>query len=123
MTRHVLVVDDDDSIREVAEMTLQLMGGWQVSTARSGSEALELARHLELDAILMDVMMPELDGPGTVQRMQADPDTPDVPVIMMTAKDVSLDQRRELGLAGVIPKPFDPLTLIDEMSTILGWTS
>ena len=122
MTRHILVVDDDDSIREVASMTLQLLAGWQVTTAGSGSEALELLRELRPDAVLMDVMMPGLDGPSTVLRLRADPATADLPVIMLTAKDISADLRRELGLSGLLAKPFDPLTLSDEISSILGWT-
>lgn len=122
MTRHVLVVDDDDSIREVAKMTLQLLAGWQVTTAGSGSEALELLREWRPDAVLMDVMMPGLDGPSTVLSLRADPATADLPVIMLTAKDISADRRRELGLSGVLAKPFDPLTLSDEISKILGWT-
>lgn len=121
MSRHVLVVDDDDSIREVAQMTLQLLAGWQVSTAASGTETIELLRELRPDVILMDVMMPGLDGPSTVLRLRADPTTADIPVIMLTAKDITTDQRRELGLSGVISKPFDPLTLGEEMATILGW--
>ena len=117
-----MVVDDDDSIREVAEMTLQLLAGWQVTTAGAGSEALELLRELRPDAVLMDVMMPGLDGPSTVLSLRADPATADLPVIMLTAKDISADRRRELGLSGVLSKPFDPLTLPDEISRILGWT-
>ncbi|MBA8793428.1 CheY-like chemotaxis protein [Friedmanniella endophytica] len=121
--RHVLVVDDDDSIREVARMTLELVGGWQVSVASSGAEAWQKVRELRPDAMLLDVMMPGMDGPTTLQRMREDPDTPDVPVIMMTAKDVPMEQRRELGLAGLIAKPFDPLTLSDQVSEILGWSA
>lgn len=122
MSRHILVVDDDDAIREVAELTLQVTADWQVSTASSGAEAIELAPELAPDVILMDVMMPGMDGPTAVLELRADPATTEIPVIMMTAKDLDPERRQALGLAGVIRKPFDPMALADEVSRILGWT-
>ena len=123
MSRHVLVVDDDDSIREVAKMALELVGGWRVSTASSGEEAKRLVAELEPDAVLLDFMMPGLDGITALAQMQEDPQIPSVPVIMMTARDVTDQHRAGVELAGIIPKPFDPLTLADQVSELLGWTS
>ncbi len=122
-SRRVLVVDDDDAIREVAEVTLQIVGGWDVSTASSGQEAMLKAREHHPDVILLDVMMPGMDGPTTLGRMQHDPVTRQIPVILLTAKVQSGDRQRwdGLPLAGVIAKPFDPMTLPAEIATLLGW--
>ena len=122
MTRRILVVDDDELLREVAQAALELVGGWQVSTAHSGSQAEQQARTDRPDAILLDVMMPGLDGPTTVNALRADPATRDIPIIFLTAKMPSdLAEWRPLCLAGVISKPFDPMTLAAEMDAILGW--
>ena len=123
MTRRVLVVDDDPLLREVAQAALQLVGGWQVSTAQSGPQAQLQALAEHPDAILLDVMMPGVDGPSTVAALRADPATRDIPVIFLTAKMPSedLEEWRSLGLAGVIPKPFDPMTLASDMAALLGW--
>ena len=123
MTRRVLVVDDDPLLREVAQAALQLVGGWQVSTAQSGPQAQLQALAEHPDAILLDVMMPGVDGPSTVAALRADPATQDIPVIFLTAKMPSedLEEWRSLRLAGVIPKPFDPMTLAGDMAALLGW--
>ena len=123
-TRRVLVVDDDDSIREVAEVALGLVGGWEVATANCGSEGLERARSEAPDAILLDVMMPGMDGPTTLSHLKADPTTAQTPVVFLTAK-VRAGERRELDgleVAGIIAKPFDPMTLSAEVSELLGWS-
>ncbi|MCA1689554.1 MAG: response regulator [Actinobacteria bacterium] len=121
--RRILVVDDDDSIREVAQMSLELVGGHEVLTAASGADGLSCARTEQPDAILLDVMMPDLDGPATFERLQADPATREIPVILLTAKLQPADRARfaELGVRAVVAKPFDPMTLADEVAGILGW--
>ena len=122
-TRRVLVVDDDEMLREVAKVSLEMVGGWEVLTAESGAEARRLALLERPDALLLDVMMPGMDGPSTVLALQADPLTRDIPVIFLTAK-VSADgnsQWDHLGLSGVIAKPFDPMILPAEVARLLGW--
>jgi CheY-like chemotaxis protein len=124
MTRRVLVVDDDELLREVAQTALELVGGWQVLTAQSGPQAYRQALAEHPDAILLDVMMPGVDGPSTVAALRADPATRDIPIIFLTAKMPSEDlveEWRPLRLAGVIPKPFDPMTLAADMASLLGW--
>jgi CheY-like chemotaxis protein len=123
MTRRVLVVDDDPLLREVAQSALELVGGWQVLTASSSAAAQEQARQEQPDAILLDVMMPGVDGPATVAALRADPVTRDIPIIFLTAKMAS-DRHAEWGslqLAGVLRKPFDPMTLAADMALLLGW--
>lgn len=117
------MVDDDELLREVAKASLELVGGWRVSTAASGAEARRRATTEQPDAILLDVMMPGLDGPTTLAGLRADASTRGIPVIFLTAKVASEDlpDWRRLGLAGVIPKPFDPMTLAADIADLLGW--
>lgn len=122
-TRRILLVDDDESIREVAQASLELVGGFEVATVGSGQEGLEASRLNPPDAILLDVMMPGLDGPTTFARLQEQPETRHVPVVLLTAKAQESDRNRfaELGVAAVITKPFDPLKLPAQISQILDW--
>ncbi len=122
-TRTVLVIDDEDDIREVAQLCLEAVGGWQVVTAASGQEGLLKAAAVSPDAILLDVMMPNLDGPTTFAHLQADPATRDIPVILLTAKVQASEQRKfaALGVKAVLAKPFDPLTLAAQVAEVLEW--
>ena len=121
--KQILVVDDEDDIREVAQVSLEMLGNWAIVTARSGQEGLTRAAAEQPDAILLDVMMPDMDGPTTFQHLQTMPAICHIPVILMTAKVQASDQRRfaNLGVKGVIAKPFDPLTLAAQVATTLGW--
>lgn len=122
-TKQILVIDDEDDIREVAQVSLEMVGNWEVLTARSGQEGLTKAEAEQPDAILLDVMMPDMDGPTTFQQLQKTPTICHIPVILMTAKVQASDRRRfaGLGVKGVIAKPFDPITLADQVATTLGW--
>ena len=122
--RRILIIDDEDDIREVAALSLESVAGWQVSTASSGAEGMRLAAAEVPDAILMDVMMPAMDGPTTFREMQKLPELAKIPVILLTAKVQGVDQRRfaGLGVTAVLFKPFDPLTLAEQMSEALGWS-
>ena len=123
MTRHVLVVDDDPAIREVARMSLSAVGGWQVSDADGGLLGAEAARLDPPDAVLLDVMMPGTDGPATFALLRAQSASAHVPVVFFTAKPVAAERSRleALGARGVIAKPFDPLALPGQMAALLGW--
>src|SRR5436305_10757207 len=118
-----LVIDDEDDIREIAEATLELTEDWEVLTAESGACGINTARSARPDAILLDVMMPDMDGPATFAALQRDPATSDIPVIFLTAKVQAADRRRfkELGVRGVIAKPFDPLALGRQVCEIAEW--
>ncbi len=121
--RRILVIDDEDDIREVAALSLEATAGWEILTARSGAEGITIAAAQQPDAILMDVMMPGVDGPTTFRTMQADSRVRDIPVLLLTAKVQGVDQRRfaGLGVAAILFKPFDPLTLASQISDALGW--
>jgi CheY-like chemotaxis protein len=121
----VLVVDDNDDIRELAELCLVTVDGWDVLTAGSGAAAIESAREHQPDAVLLDMMMPDMDGLTTFQHLQADESTCDIPVILFTAKLQERDRQVWQGTAirGTIAKPFDPLTLGDQVSRALEWST
>lgn len=122
-TRRILIIDDEDDIREVAQVSLEMVGGWDVTTASSGRAGLEKAEAEQPDAILLDVMMPDMDGPTTFQRLQANPATRPIPVILLTAKVQSSDRQRfaEIGVVAVLAKPFDPMKLPGQIASALGW--
>ena len=116
----MLVVDDDDDVREVTAFALELIGGYEVLAADGGAAALELARLHRPDLVLLDVMMPGMDGPATFRALRADPATAPIPVVLLTAKvQIGLHRDEHDGLAGVISKPFDPRALVDEIERIL----
>ncbi len=121
--RRILIIDDEDDIREVAALSLEATAGWQILAARSGAEGIAIASAQHPDAILLDVMMPGVDGPSTFRLMQAIPAIAHIPVLLLTAKVQGIDQRRfaGLGVAAVLFKPFDPLTLAQQISEVLGW--
>ena len=119
----VLIIDDEDDIREVAALSLESVAGWEVVVADSGMQGLARAIEHQPDAILLDVMMPGMDGPSTFLELRRNPATARIPVLLLTAKVQSTDQRRfaDLGVEGVLFKPFDPLTLHSKIADTLGW--
>jgi CheY-like chemotaxis protein len=123
MAYKILIVDDEDDIREVAALSLESVAGWEVQTASSGAQGLARAIEFQPDAILLDVMMPGMDGPATFQELSKNPATARIPVLLLTAKVQSSDQRRfaGLGVKAVLLKPFDPLTLSTQIAGVLGW--
>ena len=122
-SRRVLLIEDEDNVREVAQMSLELMANWDVSTAASGEEGLGRAREQQPELILLDVMMPGMDGPTTFQALRDDPNTAEIPIIFLTAKAQAADRLRllELGALGVNTKPFDPGTLHVEIARLAEW--
>lgn len=123
MPKRILLIDDEDGARRIIQFSLEAAAGWEVLTAASGIEGLSLAQAEQLDAILLDVMMPDLDGPATFQRLQENPVTRSIPVIMLTAKASPTEHRPllELGIAGIITKPFKIPALIAQVRAVLNW--
>lgn len=118
----VLLIDDEADIRSVGRLSLEKVGGWEVVDAGSGEEGIELARREQPDAILLDAMMPGIDGPATIERLKAIEETSGIPVLFVTAKLQPADRERylELGAKGVLAKPFDPMSLPGEVAAALG---
>jgi CheY-like chemotaxis protein len=119
----ILAIDDEQAIQMVIEACLVDLGGWQVVTASSGMEGLELAAQGNIDGILLDVSMPGIDGIETLQRLKSDPRTAQIPVVLLTAK-VQAEDREKFGhlpIVATLPKPFDPLTLVENLTAAFGW--
>ena len=117
----VLIVDDEPDIRTIGILSLTKLAGWTVLESSNGVEALALAREELPDVILLDVMMPGMDGPTTLQQLLADERTAKIPVIFCTAKVLrdEIDAYLRLGAAGVVSKPFDPISLPKEIKMVV----
>ena len=107
--KRVLIIDDEDAIQKVVQFGLQMAANWEVLTASSGTEGIVKAQSSQPDAILLDVMMPEMDGLATFRELQIHPDTQSIPVIFLTAKAQAAEKRlfNDVGVNGVINKPFN----------------
>ncbi len=118
--RRVLCVDDDEDILSVVALALRSLGGLEVTVATGGAEALEVLKRQPIDLVLLDVMMPGMDGMETMRAMRDDPATAGIPVVLMTARVQLYDSARRAfpGVHAVISKPFDPVALPARLATI-----
>lgn len=116
----ILYVEDDEDIRTIATMALEALGGFLVIGCSSGAQALEHAPVCAADLILLDVMMPGMDGPETLRELRKVTETSNTPVIFMTAKVQSseIQKYKDMGAVEVIAKPFDPMTLSDQIKSV-----
>jgi CheY-like chemotaxis protein len=121
--RQILVVDDEEHLRELVQLCLEDLAGWQTLTAGSGKECLRILQTEQPNAILLDVSMPEMDGFMVFEQLQSNPVTQSIPVILLTAKVLPSDRAKfsQMGVAGVITKPIEATTLTEEVAEILGW--
>ena len=116
----VLIVDDDQVIQQLLEVNLELEG-YEIAKASDGEQALEKVRAFDPDLVLLDVMMPKVDGREVCRRIKADPTTAHVPVIFLSARaqDMDVSSGLELGASAYITKPFDPVELLDTVAKVL----
>ncbi|MBN3927410.1 response regulator [Nostoc sp. NMS4] len=124
MTKKLLIIDDQEPIRELVQACLEDLGGWNTLTAASGQEGLKIAQtESNIDAILLDVSMPDMDGFAVYAELQANSATKAIPIILLTAKVQGSDRTRfaQMGVAGLISKPFEPTSICEEVAEILGW--
>ncbi len=121
MNQRILIIDDDDDVREATQICLEVTGDWQIITASSGQEGLIKAIAEQPDLILLDVMMPVMDGLETFAELQANIETRSIPVILLTAKAQPAELRSftELQVSDVITKPYDPFNLADRVAKVL----
>ena len=121
--KNILLIDDEETIQEVVRVGIQIEAGWQVESASSGIAGINLAQNLQPDVILLDVMMPDLDGIDTLSRLKNNARTSNIPVIFLTAKAQAEEknQFQSLGVVDVITKPFNSMTLASQIARILGW--
>ncbi|MGO1461429.1 MAG: response regulator [Marinobacter sp.] len=118
--KRILMIEDEPDIRTVAELALEAIGGFELTACESGQQGLEQIGECRPQLIILDVMMPGMDGPATLKAIRRLPDYATTPAIFMTAK-VQTDEIQSYlaqGAAGVIPKPFDPLALADQIRDI-----
>jgi len=123
--RRILVVDDDDDARHAAAYSLHTMAGWDVDEAYCGAQAIESATQYQPDAILLDVMMPAMDGPAMLAKLRTTRATSHIPIVLLTAKVMAVNNGSlaHLPVAGILLKPFDPLRLASQVANALGWES
>lgn len=121
MSDRILYIDDEADIREVAEMALELDPDFDVRSCASGREGIAAAREWQPGLILLDVMMPELDGPTVLEKLRQDPVTAAIPVVFITARTQAheVERLRALGARGVLAKPFDAMTLAGQVRALL----
>jgi two-component system, OmpR family, response regulator len=118
--QRILYVEDEPDIQQVAEVALEMVGGFTLNTCSSGEEAMKEAVAFKPELFLLDVMMPGMDGPTTLKALREEPSLVDIPVIFMTAKvqPSEVVELKSLGAIAVIPKPFDPMELANQIRTI-----
>jgi len=117
--RRILLIDDEPDIRAVARVAIEVVAGWACDEAASGAEGLAAARELKPDAVLIDMMMPGMDGIATAEAFRADADCAAIPLLFLTANGPGGDPNWLVD--GVIGKPFDPMTLGNVIAQKLGW--
>jgi CheY-like chemotaxis protein len=120
--KKIMYAEDEPDIQAVAKLALEMVGGFEVLLCGNGQEALDKVQGFAPDLILLDVMMPGMDGPTALRHLRADPATAAIPVIFLTAKVQPLEvtQYKALGALDVIAKPFDPMTLAAQVRAV--WT-
>jgi CheY-like chemotaxis protein len=120
--RTILIVDDEEDVRAITQMGLEMSVDWTVLTASSGKTAIAMATEHQPDVILLDWMMPDMDGRTTLQHLKSNPQTQAIPVILVTAKEQqSVEDLDNLAIAAMISKPFRPLKLAEQICQSLGW--
>jgi CheY-like chemotaxis protein len=121
--KQILIIDDEEAVTTVVQSCFEDIAGWDVLTAASGREGLLIAQDASPDAIVLDVMMPDMDGLTVLRNLKSSVITRSIPVILLTAKTSLTEspQVNKLGVTGAIAKPFDPFLLVDQVADLLGW--
>ncbi len=119
----ILLIDDEETIQEVVQVGIEIEAGWEVTVASSGAQGIEVAQAQQPDAILLDIMMPDMDGISTLSQLKANAKTQSIPVILLTAKTQTTDKKQfqNVEVMGVITKPFNSMTLASRIAKILQW--
>jgi len=123
MSKNILIIDDEQDLREIVQLSLTCFTDWQVNTAATGAEGVQKAIAESFDAILLDVSMPDMDGFQVIEHLRSHAPTQSVPVILLTAKVQPSDRRcfLNMNVAGIITKPFASETIAAQVGEILGW--
>jgi len=120
--KRILIVDDDADIREATQLCLEITGQWEVLKAGNGPEGLAIAQVEKPTAILLDMMLPGMDGITILKKLRENPDTQEIPIVILTAKAQSSEKKvfDQLKVAAVITKPYDPMTISDQIASALS---
>ena len=123
MSKYILVVDDEEDVRSLIQLGLEMQSDWTVLDTNNGEDAIAMASEHKPDVILLDWMMPDMDGKTTLRMLKSNPDTQKIPVIIMTAKSKSFveDNFDSSDVAAIFVKPLRPLNLSEEIIKALGW--
>ncbi|QDL10495.1 response regulator [Brasilonema octagenarum UFV-E1] len=123
VAKRILYIDDEPNIQLIVKTCLKNLGGWEVEVAQSAAEGLIKAQELKPDAIILDVMMPEMDGVACLQQLRLNAKTQAIPIVFLTSKSNITERCRflALGAVGAIAKPFNPLTLVSQIAKFLDW--
>lgn len=121
--KRILIIDDEADVREIAKVSLEITKQWQVTTAASGDEGVALASSCHPDAILLDVVMPQVDGLATLNKLRENMATCHIPVILLTAtmRLATQPAYAAAGARAILVKPFDPGLLGSQIEAALGW--
>ncbi|MGL6284114.1 MAG: response regulator [Microcoleaceae cyanobacterium] len=121
--KRILLIDDQADIRQVVQLSLEIVAGWQVISCNTGLEGVELAQKEKWDVILLDLMMPNLDGVATLHLLESCDKTQQIPVILLTADipPAKMLALKSLGFSGIITKPFEPISLASQIALTLQW--
>ncbi|MDY7021762.1 MAG: response regulator [Cyanobacteriota bacterium] len=119
--RRILVIDDDDHIREIMQLSLEMSRDWKVLTAASGEEGLEIAIRQQPDAIILDVVMPGMDGPTTVQKIQQNETIRNIPIVLLTAAAQTAQFVDIEGVQAILSKLLNPSHFAEQVAEVLGW--
>jgi two-component system alkaline phosphatase synthesis response regulator PhoP len=122
-TKRILIIDDEETIQTVVQFGIKITASWEVFAAGSGEQGIRIAQIESPDAILLDIMMPDMNGITTLKILQSYAETREIPVIFLTAREQPLEkcQVSDLGVKGVITKPFNSLELPGQIARILAW--
>jgi CheY-like chemotaxis protein len=122
-SKKILLIDDEEYICQIVQTCLELFSNWKTETARSGEEGLTALATAKPDAIVLDMLMPSMDGFAVLKKLQADPELASIPIVLLTARvDLTEPQKvAQLGVKGAIAKPFHPTKLVSQISHILDW--
>ncbi len=121
MALRILLIEDDPDIQRMVQLSLKFQGGHEVMVASGGQEGIAKAEQERPDLILLDVMMPEMDGYETCRRLKANPATASIPIVFLSARaqQSEIQKGRDLGAIGYLVKPFDPMTLSSQLEEML----
>lgn len=116
-----VLVEDDPDLRKLIQVTLKITAGWDVSTAANGAEGIELVHRLRPDCVIVDLMMPDMDGYEVCRRLKSDEASATIPLVFLTArKEVDVNRAQAVGAAGVLYKPFDAATLATQVRELIA---